>query len=171
MMHPPPHGPPGLAQHQHAPPPQPPGSYQAATQQPPGSYQAATPQPPGSYQHAAASAAGGAGAHALAQQFETISLGGPGRPGTSAGGPDPSSLPRPTRPGATSAPTPAHPANCSPANMRLTVNAMPINSALRARWALPLGAVVRPMADDAAGIEVPLVGLGPSGIVRCRRCR
>ncbi|KAG1666370.1 hypothetical protein FOA52_007908 [Chlamydomonas sp. UWO 241] len=127
-------------------------------------------QPPGSYQHAPASPSGGAGA--LTQQFEAISLGGPGHPGSSGGGgPDPATLPRPTRPHATAAPAAAHPANCSPANMRLTVNAIPVNSALRARWALPLGVVVRPMANEAAGIEVPLVGLGPSGIVRCRRCR
>lgn len=39
------------------------------------------------------------------------------------------------------------------------------------RWQLPLGVIVRPMADDALGIQVPVIPLGPQGIVRCRRCR
>lgn len=39
------------------------------------------------------------------------------------------------------------------------------------RWQLPLGVVVRPMADEACGRTVPVIPLGSHGIVRCRRCR
>lgn len=39
------------------------------------------------------------------------------------------------------------------------------------RWQLPLGVIVRPMADEALGQEVPVIPLGSHGIVRCRRCR
>ena len=38
-----------------------------------------------------------------------------------------------------------------------------------ARWGLPLGAIVSPMAADAA--PVPMVDFGNSTIVRCRKCR
>jgi len=39
------------------------------------------------------------------------------------------------------------------------------------RWQLPLGVIVRPMADEAFGRPVPVIPLGSHGIVRCRRCR
>lgn len=39
------------------------------------------------------------------------------------------------------------------------------------RWQLPLGVIVRPMADEALGRSVPVIPLGSHGIVRCRRCR
>lgn len=39
------------------------------------------------------------------------------------------------------------------------------------RWAMPLGLVVQPMADESKGRSVPVVNLGSAGIVRCRRCR
>lgn len=39
------------------------------------------------------------------------------------------------------------------------------------RWQLPLGIIVRPMADEALGRDVPVIPLGAQGIVRCRRCR
>jgi hypothetical protein len=52
--------------------------------------------------------------------------------------------------------------------MQAACQLMPI---IYCRWPLPIGAVVHPMADEAHGRQVPVVGLGPAGIVRCRRCR
>ena len=40
---------------------------------------------------------------------------------------------------------------------------------LRARFQLPLGAIVHPLADPQD--DVPVIQLGPAGIVRCKRCR
>ena len=39
---------------------------------------------------------------------------------------------------------------------------------VRARYQLPLGAVIHPLADPQ---DVPVVNLGSAGIVRCRMCR
>ena len=39
--------------------------------------------------------------------------------------------------------------NCSPDNMRPTVNAIPVSTSLRSRWQLPLGVIVHPMADES----------------------
>ena len=39
------------------------------------------------------------------------------------------------------------------------------------RWAMPVGLIVHPMADEAHGREVPLINLGSAGIIRCRKCR
>jgi len=69
-----------------------------------------------------------------------------------------------------------HPQNFVPSSLkhvRLTVNAFPNNTVLRRKYALPIGAVVQPLADAAAteGGLVPVVNFGPAGIVRCRRCR
>lgn len=36
----------------------------------------------------------------------------------------------------------------------LQVNALPNSTALRSRWQLPVGVLVRPMGDEALGMEV-----------------
>ncbi|KIZ05025.1 Protein transport protein [Monoraphidium neglectum] len=108
----------------------------------------------------------------MAEHFESLTLGS-GGPG-SADAIDISVLPRPAGPDrerARAAAPQFDRGSCSPHNMRPTVNALPNSTALRARWQLPLGVVVRPMGDEGVGNEVPVIPLGPQGIVRCRRCR
>jgi len=62
--------------------------------------------------------------------------------------------------------------SCSPAAMRLTVTAVPGSAVLRARWHLPLGVIVHPMADAEVGAPpTPVIQLSGSSIIRCRRCR
>jgi hypothetical protein len=96
------------------------------------------------------------------EQFEALAIGStPGQPEV-----DVAALPRPC--GAQQqqayAPTPGmDQANCSPINMRMSVNAIPSTTALKARWPLPVGLIVQPMADDAVGNVVPLVPLGSAG--------
>lgn len=119
---------------------------------------------------------GAFGMQRMMEQFETLALGGGGGPGGPGGpdGVDITVLPRPAGPDrerALAPPVPADSGNCVPHNMRPTVNALPNSTALRARWQLPVGVVVRPMGDEGVGREVPVVPLGPQGIVRCRRCR
>ena len=46
---------------------------------------------------------------------------------------------------------------------------MPRGQSLRARFQLPLGAIVHPLAGPQD--DVPVIQLGPAGIVRCKRCR
>jgi len=53
--------------------------------------------------------------------------------------------------------------------MRLTVNALPSCAATKSKAALPVGAVLQPLARS--DVEVPVVNFGSSGVVRCRRCR
>ena len=36
---------------------------------------------------------------------------------------------------------------------------------------MPVGVIVHPMGDEAHGRTVPLITLGPAGIIRCRKCR
>ncbi|MEW5302407.1 MAG: hypothetical protein WDW36_005198 [Sanguina aurantia] len=109
----------------------------------------------------------------LMEQFESLALVGAMGPGQAEGA-DPMAMPRPVG-GAFAQAMAAQPpwdlGNCSSDNMRMTVNAIPATTALRSRWPLPLGAIVHPMADEAFGRTVPVVSLGPAGIVRCRRCR
>lgn len=73
------------------------------------------------------------------------------------------------RPGATPGEPPYVEGNCDTRFMRMTVNALPNTAALKARWGLPLGAIVQPMATG--GNPVPMVDFGNSTIVRCRKCR
>lgn len=40
--------------------------------------------------------------------------------------------------------------------------------AMRARFQLPFGAIVHPLAEPQ---DLPVIGLDGGGIVRCRRCR
>jgi len=59
---------------------------------------------------------------------------------------------------------------CPPKYMRMTTNALPNSPATKGKAALPLGAIIKPMArDDAAPVAV--VNFGAVGVVRCRRCR
>ena len=102
------------------------------------------------------------------EAFESLTLApaGPGAPGG-----DPAYFPRPTgdaAAGAGDAPPPPYPGNCDARFMRMTVNAIPAQQAVRARFQLPIGAIVHPLADPQ---DVPVVPLGPAGIVRCKRCR
>ena len=46
---------------------------------------------------------------------------------------------------------------------------VPRVQSLRARFQLPLGAIVHPLAGPQD--DVPVIQLGPAGIVRCKRCR
>lgn len=56
----------------------------------------------------------------------------------------------------------------SPRCVRLACGAFPLSVALAKKYAMPLGAVVQPLA----GVEqVPVVNFGSAGIIRCRRCR
>lgn len=115
-------------------------------------------------------------AQRMVENFESLSLGG-GGPGQGAEAADPSKLPRPLGDafdGLLSTSTAAaqvDPGNCSPLNMRMTTNAIPGSASLKARWGGPLGVVVQPMADEMYGNQVPVINLGSTGIVRCRRCR
>ncbi|KDD71608.1 hypothetical protein H632_c4699p0, partial [Helicosporidium sp. ATCC 50920] len=69
----------------------------------------------------------------------------------------------------TSPPQPYSAYNCHPAFVRFATQAVPNAQSLRARWHLPLGALVQPMAE--AGGPVPVIDMGSTGIVRCVRCR
>ncbi|KAF6250863.1 Sec23/Sec24 trunk domain-containing protein, partial [Scenedesmus sp. NREL 46B-D3] len=106
----------------------------------------------------------------LVEQFESLVLSaGPGAPEA-----DGRTFPRPIgqeRDGARAPQQPFDRSNCSADNMRPTVVGVPNSTALRLRWQLPLGIIVRPMADEAVGRGVPVIPLGSQGIVRCRRCR
>ncbi|MCL7031933.1 hypothetical protein MKW94_000124 [Papaver nudicaule] len=106
----------------------------------------------------------------LAEEFRSLSVGS--APGLMDPGIDPRSLPRPLNGDAE--PTSLvemYPMNCAPRYLRLTTSAMPNSQSLLARWHLPLGAVVHPLAEAPKGEEVPIVNFGPTGIIRCRRCR
>ncbi len=98
----------------------------------------------------------------LVEQFESLAMGAaPGQPEV-----DLAAVPRPCGQHLQQAIAPApvvDQANCSPINMRMSVNAIPSSTALRARWPLPVGLIVQPMADDAAGTQVPVVPLGNAG--------
>ncbi|GLC34598.1 hypothetical protein PLESTB_001244000 [Pleodorina starrii] len=177
-MPPPPgqHGMPPPPPGMHGIPPPPPGGFHAPGMPPPpqgpqsahgmqpGMQGMPPPPPMGGYDPYAA--------QRMVEQFESLTLGaaGPGQPE----GVDPNSLPRPVGEQlarALAPQPPGDPANCSPENMRMTINAIPVSTALRARMPLPLGVVVHPMADECYGRSVPVVQLSSAGIVRCRRCR
>merc|ERR1719291_1205667 len=59
---------------------------------------------------------------------------------------------------------------CHPKFMRLTVNAIPNSTATKTKAALPLGAIIQPLARCEEQ-PVPVVNYGQGGVVRCRRCR
>ncbi|KAK9828118.1 hypothetical protein WJX81_006860 [Elliptochloris bilobata] len=146
---------------------------------PPGMFQPGGAQAPGFGAPGQAPAPGflGAGgysdaaAQAVLDHFEGLQL-GPAAPGQPDPSSDPAYLPRPAGPEAEAAarPTPPyHKGNCDPRFIRLTTNAVPAQQSLRARFQLPLGAIVHPLADPQE--DVPVIQLGPAGIVRCKRCR
>ena len=59
---------------------------------------------------------------------------------------------------------------CHPKFVRMTVSAMPMSTATKTKAALPIGAIIQPLAQPAEQ-PVPIVNFGGSGVVRCRRCR
>lgn len=116
-----------------------------------------------------------AGMQAALDKFETLSLGpsAPTMPGQPVdGGVNPAAFPRPAGPGgeAQVGPPPAYsPYNCKPEFVRMTSYAVPNSQALKARWHLPYGAVVHPLAELAGPVAVANPSGGP--IIRCKRCR
>jgi len=60
--------------------------------------------------------------------------------------------------------------SCHPKFVRMTCNAMPNSSSAKAKAALPIGAIIQPLAK-AEGVDIPIVNFGSSGVVRCGRCR
>ncbi|KAJ7531587.1 hypothetical protein O6H91_14G050000 [Diphasiastrum complanatum] len=119
------------------------------------------PTPPGGLP-----AMGGYGA-SLVEDFESLSL--LSVPGSIDSRVDLASLPRPLDDLDLSKKTWV--TNCHPRYFHLTCNAIPNAHSLAARWHLPLGAIVHPLAEAPEGEEVPVVNFGTTGIVRCRRCR
>ncbi|KAJ0980447.1 hypothetical protein J5N97_008702 [Dioscorea zingiberensis] len=106
----------------------------------------------------------------LIEDFQSLSVAP--APGTLDHGIDPKLLPRPLE--GDNEPTSileTYPLNCHPRYLRLTTHAIPSSQSLLARWHLPLGIVVHPLAEAHEGEEVPVVNFGPAGVVRCRRCR
>ncbi|OVA02409.1 zinc finger protein [Macleaya cordata] len=106
----------------------------------------------------------------LVEEFRSLSVGSV--PGSMDPGFDSRSLPRPldgdVEPKSL---VDMYPSNCDSRYLRLTTSAIPNSQSLLSRWHLPLGAVVHPLAEAPDGEEVPIVNFGPSGIIRCRRCR
>eukprot|EP01025_Chloroclados_australasicus_P004026 TRINITY_DN1096_c0_g1_i2.p1 TRINITY_DN1096_c0_g1~~TRINITY_DN1096_c0_g1_i2.p1 ORF type:complete len:1056 (+),score=152.01 TRINITY_DN1096_c0_g1_i2:251-3418(+) len=106
----------------------------------------------------------------LLSSVEQLSL-GPATPGGD-GMVHLESLPRPTADKALAARAPPHEpmkGSCNPSFMRMTVGCIPQSQAVRARWQLPLGILVQPLAE--CGVKVPVINPGMAGIMRCRRCR
>ncbi|XP_058104193.1 protein transport protein SEC24 A-like [Magnolia sinica] len=64
-----------------------------------------------------------------------------------------------------------YPLNCHPRYLRLTTRAIPNSQTLFSRWHLPLGVVIHPLAEAPDGEKLPIVNFGPTGIIRCRRCK
>jgi len=155
-----------------APPPPPTGM---GAPQPPGfGATAQAPMSAGGFNTPAPPMYGGfdQGANAIIDQFTQLTMGAGGPGQATDVGIDPNAFPRPLGEDAkvvTEGGEPICPGSCDPRFMRLTTNAIPNSSSLRTRWALPLGAVIQPLAD--IGTPVPVVNFGASGIVRCRRCR
>ena len=50
----------------------------------------------------------------------------------------------------------------------LSLNQIPQSQQILSKSQIPLGAIIHPMAQ---GIEVPVVDLGPAGVIRCKNCR
>ncbi|PKA51992.1 Protein transport protein Sec24-like [Apostasia shenzhenica] len=112
----------------------------------------------------------GSSLQGLVEEFQSISLAS--TPGSLDPGLDARSLPRPLdnyyeEPISIRE---KYPLNCHPRYLRLTTHAIPSSQSLLARWHLPLGIVVHPLAELSEEV-VPIVNFGSAGIVRCRRCR
>ncbi|XP_077243526.1 protein transport protein SEC24 A-like [Tasmannia lanceolata] len=110
------------------------------------------------------------GVQSLVEDFSSLTVGSV--PGSMDPGIDSKALPRPldgdVEPDSYFQ---MYPLNCHPKYLRLTSPAIPNSQSLLSRWHLPLGAVVHPLAEASDGEEVPIVNFGPTGIIRCRRCR
>lgn len=62
--------------------------------------------------------------------------------------------------------------NCDPSYMQLTMGAIPAVPPLAASSCLPFGLCVHPLAQHRTlPKELPLVDFGPTGVIRCKRCR
>ncbi|XP_020586666.1 protein transport protein Sec24-like At3g07100 [Phalaenopsis equestris] len=121
-------------------------------------------------QYASAAPPLGGSVQGLIEDFQSITLGS--APGSVDPGLDFRSLPRPfDNNEETISVLEKYPFNCHPRFLRLTTHALPSSQSLLARWHLPLGIVLHPLAEVPDGDEVPIVNFGLVGIVRCRRCR
>ncbi|XP_031503945.1 protein transport protein Sec24-like At3g07100 isoform X1 [Nymphaea colorata] len=110
------------------------------------------------------------GFQALVEEFLSLSVAP--TPGSMDSGIDSKSLPRPFDGDAVpSSFSEMYPLNCHSRYLRLTTSVIPNSQSLLSRWHLPLGAVVHPLAEPPDGEEVPVINFGPTGIIRCRRCR
>ncbi|CAD7697205.1 unnamed protein product [Ostreobium quekettii] len=102
---------------------------------------------------------------------------GPSAPGANDAITDASTLPRPVGPDAATALEPSTPPMtmcCNSAFICPTVSRFPHTATMRTRFALPLAAVITPLAEGEGVPEVKLISSehqGTAGIVRCRRCR
>eukprot|EP00252_Welwitschia_mirabilis_P006493 TRINITY_DN17387_c0_g1_i1.p1 TRINITY_DN17387_c0_g1~~TRINITY_DN17387_c0_g1_i1.p1 ORF type:complete len:1038 (+),score=215.63 TRINITY_DN17387_c0_g1_i1:303-3416(+) len=111
------------------------------------------------------------GIQELVEEFQSLSV--TSVPGSVESGIDPASLPRPLSEADIEDPPSRtiYAANCHSRYLRFTTNAIPGSQSLMSRWHLPLGAVVHPLAESPDGEDIPVIDFGPSGIVRCKRCR
>ncbi|XXG44729.1 hypothetical protein AAC387_Pa02g0003 [Persea americana] len=106
----------------------------------------------------------------LVEEFNSLSIGSV--PGSVDSGIDSKVLPRPLDGDVDpSFFVEMYPLICHPRYLRLTTCSLPNSQSLLSRWHLPLGVVVHPLAEAPDGEEVPVVNFGPTGIIRCRRCR
>nr|CAD1841184.1 unnamed protein product [Ananas comosus var. bracteatus] len=112
---------------------------------------------------------GGGPMQGLVEEFQSLSVGS--IPGSLDSGIDAKSLPRPLDGDEEPRILESYPLNCHLRFLRLTTHTIPSSQSLLARWHLPLGAVVTPLAEVPEGEEVPIVNFGTAGVVRCRRCR
>ncbi|XP_020091801.1 protein transport protein Sec24-like At3g07100 isoform X2 [Ananas comosus] len=112
---------------------------------------------------------GGGPMQGLVEEFQSLSVGS--IPGSLDSGIDAKSLPRPLDGDEEPRILESYPLNCHLRFLRLTTHTVPSSQSLLARWHLPLGAVVTPLAEVPEGEEVPIVNFGTAGVVRCRRCR
>jgi protein transport protein SEC24 len=138
-------------------------------------------RPGGGAQPHYAALAGGAGEpdQALAEKFHMLSIVNP--PGTQAGQaqPEPEQTPRPLpheldQPYRFEARTAAPESvdnQAHPAFVRMTTGAMPMSTGTKSKAAVPIGAIIQPMATPPADCPVPVVNFSSTGVVRCRRCR
>ena len=96
------------------------------------------------------------GVQALMEDFSSLSIGSV--PGSIEPGIDPKALPRPldgdVEPKSLAQ---MYPMNCHPRFLRLTTGAIPSSQSLSARWHLPLGAVVCPLAVSPDGVSVLII--------------
>ena len=62
--------------------------------------------------------------------------------------------------------------SCSPRFIRMTMSTLPTDKEARNKAAIPVAAVVQPLARPGPGeAPVPLVDMGPDGPIRCAGCR